>query len=86
MILQSIFSTLNCVHPKSQTVLDGDEAVETYEKSIARECSCGPFKLILLDNQMPIMDGPTAAQIIREKHGDSVKIVMISGDNYEDEK
>jgi len=35
---------------------------------------------------MPIMDGPTAAQIIREKHGDSVKIVMISGDNYEDEK
>ncbi|CDW83148.1 histidine kinase-dna gyrase b-and hsp90-like domain containing protein [Stylonychia lemnae] len=46
-----------------------------------------PYKLLLFDNQMPLMSGIQVAQELRQKYSDyfikyGIKLVMISGDNY----
>ena len=47
---------------------DGQQAVEAMDKT--------PYTLILMDIQMPVMDGLTATRIIKEKHPDVVVIAV----------
>ena len=42
-------------------------------------------RIILMDNQMPIMDGITATLLLRKKQYQGC-IIMISGDSLEDDK
>jgi CheY-like chemotaxis protein len=43
--------------------VNGQDAVERIRKALDEECS---FDLVLMDYQMPVMDGPSAAQAMRE--------------------
>jgi CheY-like chemotaxis protein len=56
--LAAILNTLDC---RCQFAEDGAEAVAMAELA--------PFDLILMDMQMPVMDGPTAASRIRTGEG-----------------
>mmetsp|Transcript_25848 Transcript_25848/g.55884 ORF Transcript_25848/g.55884 Transcript_25848/m.55884 type:complete len:282 (-) Transcript_25848:414-1259(-) len=47
---------------------DGQQALDMYE---AARLAGRPFDAILLDNQMPVMDGPTATKHLREMGCDS---------------
>lgn len=51
-------------------VNNGQEAVDIYEN--------GRFDLILMDIQMPVMDGLTATKLIREKDTENVPIVALT--------
>ena len=53
---------------ETHLVNHGGEAVERTRESKARQC-CGPYRLVLLDISMPVMDGYAAAQAIRELVG-----------------
>lgn len=55
---------------KAETATNGKEALEIYEK--------GNFDLILMDVQMPVMDGIQATKIIREELKSEVPIVALT--------
>ncbi len=75
------FTVFNAfVHPEGHRVtraMNGEEAVELYK--------AGNFDLVFLDVQMPVMDGYTAARLIREwetKHGlTRIPVVLLSSEN-----
>eukprot|EP01036_Dinobryon_divergens_P061858 gene61858-biopygen30522 len=58
---------------------DGVVAVENMKMSIAKNC---PFDLVLMDYQMPNMDGPTAARHMREM-GFTGPIIGVTGNAQE---
>lgn len=60
------------------TVLNGREAVREIENN-------GQYDLILMDLQMPEMDGFEATEYIRKTLKNSVPIVALSASSYEDE-
>ena len=43
--------------------IDGEQAVEMVRVSIIQD---KPYDVVMMDNQMPMMDGPTAAQAMRQ--------------------
>ncbi|MCH4890410.1 PAS domain S-box protein [Acidaminobacter sp. JC074] len=51
-------------------VANGQEAVDTFES--------GRFDLILMDIQMPIMDGITATELIRKKDKENIPIIALT--------
>lgn len=75
------FTVFNAfVQPEGHQVtraVNGEEAVELYK--------AGQFDLVFLDVQMPVMDGYTAARLIREwetKHGlTRIPVVLLSSEN-----
>ena len=56
---------------------DGKEALNTIKESI--ELEYNPFELILLDINMPKMDGFTATKLIRESEVSTKKHLLIIG-------
>jgi len=58
-------------------VVNGEEAVESVKK--------GKFDVILMDKEMPVMDGITAARIIKENKPE-VPILSISGSTIESQE
>jgi CheY-like chemotaxis protein len=77
-------------------VYHGKEALKRIETNLkAGSKTCGrqhvPYKLIMLDKNMPIMDGVDAANVIFDwkktgKVAKNVKIVLITGDETIAEK
>ena len=60
-------------------VFDGEEAVELIKKT--------NFDLILMDIQMPVMDGYTATQIIRKELGiNNLPIIALTANTFNNEK
>lgn len=45
---------------------NGQKAVDEYKKRLKSKC-CPPYRLILMDLMMPVMDGYDAAKIISEE-------------------
>ncbi|NCD32439.1 MAG: response regulator [Spartobacteria bacterium] len=63
IILKKLLTSFGC---RFEIVSDGLKALETY-----RDCfGTAPFDVILMDLEMPVMDGMTAAQEIREFESD----------------
>jgi CheY-like chemotaxis protein len=63
---------------------NGREAVEIFEKS-----EPGEIEIILMDMMMPVMDGETAAQIIRSLDRDDAKtvpIIAMTANAFEEDK
>jgi CheY-like chemotaxis protein len=60
------------------TAYDGQEAIERFQQE-------GPFDLVILDGQMPRLDGLEAAQFIRAAN-DTVPILFTSGSSYLNER
>lgn len=56
-----------------QIVENGQEAIDALDKSSEQE-----FDLILMDNQMPVMDGLTAVRTIRARRDDKGKVPIIA--------
>ena len=53
---------------KIDEAMNGVEAVQKFEANRAKSCNCGVgYKLILMDINMPVMDGITATELILEK-------------------
>lgn len=52
----------------------GQEGLDCFEKA---EADGAPFDLILLDQQMPVMDGPTMARELRNR-GKELPIIAVS--------
>lgn len=58
---------------------------ESGEKGLAMmEAADSPFELVLLDYNMPGLNGIETARIIRDNYGDSVKIILVSALNQDD--
>lgn len=78
-----IYTILNNNGHRVTLVNNGEEAVSLYKKSIDTTNTANTdistnFHLVLLDNEMPVMNGLEAASIIRKIDND-VAIVMVSG-------
>ena len=64
------------------TASDGQTAVE-----IIREKGAGAYDFILMDIQMPVMDGCEAAAAIRKlPEGDKLKIIAFSANAFEEDR
>jgi signal transduction histidine kinase/ligand-binding sensor domain-containing protein/CheY-like chemotaxis protein len=61
-----------------QIVCNGQEALDLFEP--------GKFDLILMDIQMPVMDGVTATQKLKEKYTDLPPIVGLSANAFEGDR
>ncbi|TVQ19553.1 MAG: PAS domain-containing sensor histidine kinase [Bacteroidetes bacterium] len=61
-----------------QVVNNGKEALDIYEP--------GKFDLILMDIQMPVMDGVTATQKLKKKHQNLPPIVGLSANAFEGDR
>ncbi|MDX2186286.1 MAG: ATP-binding protein [Opitutaceae bacterium] len=57
---------------------NGEEAVRVTDEWLP-EC-------ILMDMRMPVMDGPTAMRQIREKHGQSIRILSLSASAFTEDQ
>lgn len=57
---------------------DGEEVIRIYETE--------PFDLILMDIQMPVMDGVSATRILRENHDDLPPVVGLSANAFEGDR
>jgi len=53
---------------KYELAFNGREAISKYKLRIAAPCKnkCGGFKLIITDNNMPLMEGVSATHLIRD--------------------
>lgn len=71
LILTSLGHTLHMVQ-------NGQEALDTYRP--------GTFDLILMDIQMPVMDGVTATQKLKEKYKELPPIVGLSANAFEGDR
>jgi signal transduction histidine kinase/CheY-like chemotaxis protein len=77
LVIQQMLKKLGCTF---KVVSNGQEAVETVVKAT--------FDLVLMDQFMPIMDGPTATRAIRKLDGEvsNIPIIAMTASNlYEDE-
>jgi PAS domain S-box-containing protein len=63
---------------KVTLVNNGQEAVDKFQP--------GDFDLILMDIQMPVMDGITATRLLKEKYPDIIPIVGLSANAFEGDK
>ncbi len=64
---------------------NGQEAIEQFENAAKEK----PFQLILMDIQMPVMDGLEATQTIRkdsEHGGETIPIIALTAHAFEEEK
>ncbi|MFP5221481.1 MAG: response regulator [Acidobacteriota bacterium] len=75
---------LRDIHP-ADVVVNGQEAVEAFQMA---HKDGDPYRLILLDIQMPVMDGLEALRAIREMEktlcvpkGQDVRVLMITAHN-----
>jgi len=66
------------------TATNGKDALDMIVKSNNRTCECGPYKLVMTDLQMPIMNGHELCQHLMDKMKTqeiyNVHIVIMSGD------
>ncbi len=69
---------LNSLGHKVVIAKNGREAIETYQN--------GKFDLILMDIQMPVMDGITATQLLKAEFGDLPPIVGLSANAFEGDR
>jgi len=69
---------LTAMGHKVEIVSDGQQALEHFEP--------GKFDLILMDIQMPVMDGVTATQKLKEKYDDMPPIVGLSANAFEGDR
>jgi signal transduction histidine kinase/CheY-like chemotaxis protein len=77
LVIRQMLKKLGCTF---ELVSNGQEAVDTVIKA--------KFDLVLMDQFMPIMDGPTAARTIRKMEGEvsNIPIIAMTASNlYEDE-
>ena len=65
----------------AETVLSGSEAVELVKLSQARQ---EPFNLIIVDWQMPEMDGVETARRIRSVIGQETAVIILTAYNWDD--
>jgi PAS domain S-box-containing protein len=70
--------TLNSLGHKVQIACNGRQALDDFKPGI--------FDLILMDIQMPIMDGITATRLLRENHTDLPPIIGLSANAFEGDK
>ncbi|WP_370177761.1 PAS domain S-box protein [Alteriqipengyuania sp.] len=72
------------VGARCEIVADGAAAIERVEQACAQDA---PFDLVLMDLQMPGMDGLSAARILRERGYDAerVPIVALTANAYEED-
>lgn len=68
-------------------VCDGQECVNVFEKAKAvRESpSVCPYDLVLIDSEMPVMNGPTAVQIIRSMGYRELIMIGVTGNVMEED-
>ena len=64
------------------TAFNGQEGVDAVEKSLE---DGKPFDVILMDMQMPVMDGLTATKIIREK-GVEIPILVLTANAIQEDQ
>lgn len=69
---------LNSMGHKADVVSNGKKVIEAYQP--------GKYDLILMDIQMPIMDGITATRILKEKFQDLPPIVGLSANAFEGDR
>ena len=60
---------------------NGEQALQMFKASMNRQC-CGPYKKVVLDNQMPFMSGKEVAQKISELNT-GTKLFMNTGEDYD---
>jgi len=58
------------------TVTTADNGQDAIEKVMAAEASAQPFDVVLMDGQMPVMDGLKATQVLRAKGYSGVIIAL----------
>ncbi len=69
---------LNSMGHKVEIANNGKEALEEFKP--------GKFDLVLMDIQMPVMDGITATSILREKYNELPPIVGLSANAFEGDR
>ncbi len=70
---------LNAMGCEVVTAKNGQEALEFYSQQ-------GDFDMILMDIQMPVMDGITATKKLREKYSDLPPIIGLSANAFEGDR
>jgi len=74
MALQQVLKSMFKI--EAETATDGSEAIEMFERALARECGCRlrAYSMVFMDIQMPEVDGVTAtkaiARLVRESEGE----------------
>lgn len=72
---------------EAATAVNGREAVELVAQSLAHVPDAKPFAAILMDANMPVMDGFTAARLILSTHGASAPpIVALTASVLEEDR
>ena len=75
---------LKSLQHRCDTALNGQEALVKVKKRQAKECGCRQYQLILLDCNMPILDGYDTCKIlrslIRQEKISPINIVAVTAD------